>query len=223
MTDKIYDKEIDSFRPVVPNVFFEPENLFRKFDFNIDKEYIFNYHKTHIHDYDVINVRQGKIYGLKVNNIDYFEEIETNFLNYFNIIGHTFDKGLMHYDIGKGINPHLDRPYSQSSCVIMFPIQAPTPMIFHEYVGNEPDMIVVHRTDLWVNNIGMELSVPMDKPMVVNTDVLHSAISDDTVRILMKWNVKTLEFCDLVEIMKTKHERLSSNVRVNPFFKEFTG
>ncbi|SVA35625.1 uncharacterized protein METZ01_LOCUS88479 [marine metagenome] len=167
-----------------------------------------DYREKHISEYECYTLLSGRdIYGLKVNNIDYFEELERKFLNDYNLKEHDikFDKGLMHYPRGGGIDPHLDRPYSHSTCVIIFPIQVSTPMKFHEYVGDEEDMDIVHRQNLWLNNIGMELAVPLDRPTVVNTDFLHSAKSDKTFRILMKWNVKSLEFYDLIKIMKEKN------------------
>tara|TARA_B100000809_G_C15013412_1_gene485790 strand:+ start:362 stop:973 length:612 start_codon:yes stop_codon:yes gene_type:complete len=190
---------------VIPKQPFEMQNLFYKFDFHIDKDYILDYRKKHISEYtSYALLTKRTIYGLKVNNVDYFEELERKFLNDFNLKEHdiTFDKGLMHYPRGGRIDPHLDRPYSHSTCVIMFPIQVSTPMKFHEYVGDEEDMDIVHRQSLLLNNIGMELAVPLDRPTVVNTDFFHSAKSDKKFRILMKWNVKFLEFYDLIKIMK---------------------
>tara|TARA_B100000686_G_C16800012_1_gene985237 strand:- start:714 stop:1325 length:612 start_codon:yes stop_codon:yes gene_type:complete len=190
---------------VIPRQPFEIQNLFYKFDFPIDKDYILDYREKHISEYEFYELLSGRsIYGLRVNNVDYFEALERKFVDYFNLKEHNikFNKGLMHYPLNGGISPHLDRPYSHCSCVIMFPIQVSTPVKFHEYIGDEDDMDIVHRKDLWVNNIGMELSVPNDKPLVMNSDFLHSAESDNTYRILMKWTVKDIGYYDLVKMMK---------------------
>lgn len=189
----------------IPRQPFEIQNLFYKFDFPIDKDYILKYREEHISEYDLYDLISGRsVYGLKVNNVDYFKELERKFVDRFNLKEYdiNFSKGLMHYPLNGGISPHLDRPYSRSTCVIMFPIQVSTPVMFHEYIGDEEDMDIVHRNDLWVDNIGMELSVPNDRPLVMNSDFLHSAKSDDTYRILMKWNVTNISYYDLVKIMK---------------------
>jgi len=66
---------------------FEIQNLFYKFDFHIDKDYMLDYREKHISEYECYTLLSGRdIYGLKVNNIDYFEELERKFLNDYNLL-----------------------------------------------------------------------------------------------------------------------------------------